>query len=168
MKFLHLLAPAALFLSGCAGYRLGAIKPTLMANVKTIAVPVFENETLEPRIEVLVSNTIIKQFQQDGTYKIVSAADADVVLQGKIHELRRRSARSVRGNVLATKEFTDTVVLEFKLIKRSTGEIIDRGVVSGQTSFFVSGDIQQDERQAIPLAAQDAAERLVVRLSEGW
>jgi hypothetical protein len=46
--------------------------------------------------------------------------------------------------------------------------------VSGKTSFFVSGsnalaaDVNQDERQALPLAIEDAATRLVSQISEGW
>ena len=30
--------------------------------------PTFKNRTLVPRIEVLVTDTVIKQLQQDGTY----------------------------------------------------------------------------------------------------
>ena len=39
---------------------------------------------------------------------------------------------------------------------------------SGSTSFFVSGDVNQDERQAIPLAAQGVGQRIVSDISEGW
>jgi hypothetical protein len=51
----------------------------------------------------------------------------------------------------------------------------------GTTSFFVStsstvtstnqqvlGDVTTDERQALPLAAEELAQRLVTQLSEGW
>jgi hypothetical protein len=46
--------------------------------------------------------------------------------------------------------------------------------VTGRTTFFVSGsnalaaDVLQDERQALPLAAEDLAVRLVSQISEGW
>jgi hypothetical protein len=52
-------------------------------------------------------------------------------------------------------------------------ELESRGV-NGQTSFFVSGtnvlaaDVLQDERQALPLAAEELAVRLVSQISEGW
>lgn len=169
MKFLRLLAVGALLLGGCAGYKLGPVKPKFMADVKTIAVPVFKNETLEPRIEVMITNAIIRQIQQDGTYQVVSSGSADVTLLGKIKEIRRRSVRSVQGNVLATKEFADSIYIEYKMTKADGTNMFEhqRRVV-GQTSFFVTGDIQQDERQALPLAAQDAAERLISELSEGW
>ena len=40
--------------------------------------------------------------------------------------------------------------------------------MDGTTSFFVSNDVEQDERQAIPLAAEQAAIRLVSQISEGF
>ena len=54
--------------TGCLGYRIGPIKPYYLQDVHTIAVPTFKNETLIPRIEVLATSTVIKQFQQDGTF----------------------------------------------------------------------------------------------------
>ncbi len=161
--------PAVVFLlAGCAGYHIGPVKPKFMDGINSIAVNNFKNETLEPRIEVLVADTVIKQIQQDGTYRVTTPDKADAILEGKITDVRRRPARSVRGNVFATQEFTFQLQIDFKLKRRSTGELIQDKTVNGNTSFFVSGDVNQDERQAIPLAAQDAAVRLVSQISEGW
>ena len=73
----------AFLLGGCAGYQLGPATPGYLKNVHAIAVPTFANTTLVPRIEVLVTNTVIKQFQQDGTFRIVNADVADATLKGK-------------------------------------------------------------------------------------
>lgn len=161
-------ALAALFFAGCSGYHIGPIKPQFMQGVNTIAVQNFKNETLEPRIEVLVADTVIKQIQQDGTYRVESPERADAILEGTISNIKRRSARNVRGNVLATSEFNLDLELSFRLKRRSTGVTIQTRTINGRTSFFVGGDVNQDERQAIPLAAQDAAVRLVSQISEGW
>jgi hypothetical protein len=40
--------------------------------------------------------------------------------------------------------------------------------VVGTTSFFVGEDVTTDERQALPLAAEELAIHLVTQLSEGW
>ena len=39
---------------------------------------------------------------------------------------------------------------------------------AGLTSFFVGEDVNTDERQALPLAAEQLAGHLVSQLSEGW
>ncbi|MDQ3622355.1 MAG: LPS assembly lipoprotein LptE [Verrucomicrobiota bacterium] len=165
----------ALFFSGCAGYSVGPIKPKLMREVDTIAVSSFQNETLEPRMEVLLANAVIKQLQQDGTYRIANEASADALLEGTLQEIDRRPARSVRGNVLQTREFDLVVRVRYRVVDRVTGKELDARTVTGSSSFFVSGstdtlsaDVNQDERQALPLAAEDLAERLVSQVSEGW
>ncbi len=180
--------------TGCAGYQLGPAKPGYLQSIRRIAVPTFRNDTLEPRLEALITGTVVKQFQQDGTYEIASpnegggstvayassssdgdrtkitaiATGADAVLEGTIERVVRTPARSVRGNVLLTREFTLTVGLRYRLVERATGKILDVGQAQGQTNFFISGDPTQEQRQAVPLAAERAAVRLVSQLTEGF
>jgi hypothetical protein len=154
-------------LGGCAGYQLGPATPGYLRHVHTIAVPTFANTTLVPRIEVMFTGTVIKQFQQDGTFKIVNADSADAVLKGEITGVNRSPARSVRGNVLSTTEFTVAVTVKYTLVGRD-GKALGSGAVGGSTSFFRGSDVATDERQALPLAADELARHLVSQLSEGW
>ena len=164
----------ALILGGCAGYHIGPIKPARFDGVKTLAVSTFKNDTLQPRVEVLLANSVIKQIQQDGTYKIADEATADALLEGTLEEIRRRPSRYVRGNVLQTQEYTLQIRVHYKVTQRGTGKLLDDRMVTGSTSFFVSGsgsiavDVNQDELQAFPLAAEEMAVRLVSQISEGW
>lgn len=176
---------AAFVLAGCAGYQVGAIKPTPMASVNTLAVPTFRNETLEPRVEVLLANTLIKQIQQDGTYKIADEKSADAIVECTLEELERKPERSVRGDTLATREYELELRIRYRVIDTKTGRELMARSVTGQTSFFANAtarrdadgqiraeistaDVLQDERQALPLAMEDAAVRLVAQISEGW
>ena len=155
-------------LSGCLGYHVGPVKPYYLRDVHSIAVPTFKNRTLVPRIEVLVTDTLIKQFQQDGTFEITSDDKADATLTGEISRISRLPARSVRGNVLATTEFSLALSLKFTLTARDGKPLAGPSEVTGTTTFFVSSDVTTDERQALPLATEDLATRLVTQLSEGW
>lgn len=174
MRFAFFLPLTALVWSGCAGYQVGPIKPTQMAKVETIAVPTFKNDTLVPRVEVLLANALIKQFQQDGTYRIVRENDADAIVQGHLERVVRHPARSVRGNVLLTREYLLILRCRYEVTDRRTGTILYRQNASGQTNFFVSGssvlaaDVTQDERQAFPVAAEQLAKDIVSHVSEGW
>ena len=168
MRFSILPALAALLLTGCAGYKLGPAKPAYMAAIHSIAVPSFKNSTLIPRLEVPVANIVIKQFQQDGTYQIASEANADAVLDGTILSVKRQPARSLRGNVLQTTEFDLIITLDVRVTSRLTGKELSHRQYIGNTEFFVGGDIQQDQQQAIPLAVEKAAIDMVAVLSEGF
>ncbi len=162
------LAALALLLGSCAGYHIGPIRPTYMNGIQTVSVPPFENETLVPRIEVLVAGSLIKALQTDGTYEVASEDKADAVIHGSIKKIVRVPSRSLIGNVLVATEYTLVVTIEIEVIKRSDNSALTKRVFSGQTSFFVGQDVNQEERQALPLAVEDAVRSAVTALTEGW
>ncbi len=175
---------ATLLLAGCAGYTIGPIKPTPMRTVQKICVKNIKNDTLHARVEVPITNAIIKQIQQDGTYEVTDEAHADAILNVKISDIRRRPARSLRGNLLQTREYLLQIRGNFTVTETHGGRVLDSRSVSANTSFYVTGggreenvntstsllaaDSNQDERQALPNAAEEFATRLVSIISEGW
>jgi len=163
-----------LLFSGCAGYKIGPVQPKFMEGIHKIAIPTFRNDTLEPRVEVALANAVINEFQRDGTYQVVNEKDADAIMEGTLETIQRRPARSVRGNLLLTKEYLLIVRCRIKVTNKATGVLIDERAVTGTTSFYATGsdsvsqDVNQDERQAVPLAAQDMAVQMVSQYAEGW
>jgi len=155
-------------LGGCLGYHIGPVKPYYLRDVHAITIPNFKNSTLVPRIEVLVTDTVIKQLQQDGTFQITNEDKADAILTGEITRITRAPARSVRGNVLATTEFSLLLLVRYSLTGRDGKQLLPPTDAIGTTTFFVSSDVTTDERQALPLATEDLASRLVTQISEGW
>jgi outer membrane lipopolysaccharide assembly protein LptE/RlpB len=162
-----LMVGFAVLLGGC-GYHLGPAKPVILRDVETLAVQTFKNKTYEPRIEVLMADSLIKQLQLDGTYQIVSDERADAILYCTLDEVSRRQARAVRNNVLATQEFSLRLSVQYELIDRVTGRIIQTGTVNGDTSFFINNDLQTDERQAFVQAIQRVAVKITGELTEGF
>lgn len=158
---------ATFLLAGC-GYKLGEIRPTPMRSVRTLAVPTFKNKTYEPRVEVLLADTLIKQLQQDGTYTIVSDNTADAILNCTLTRIERRSLRSVQNNVLATSEFEIILEVTYQVVERVTGITLMEGRIRGDASFFSDNDLQTTERQALPVAARNLSIELATRLTEGW
>jgi outer membrane lipopolysaccharide assembly protein LptE/RlpB len=157
----------ALSLAGC-GYHLGSAKPTILQNVTKIAVPTFKNKTYLSNVEVLLADTTIKQFQQDGTYEIVPDDRADAILYCTLEKAERRQARAVLSNVLATREFILDLEVQYELVDRVTGAAILRGTMSADTSFYTNNDLQIDQQQAIVTAVQEVAVKLVGKISEGF
>src|SRR2546430_1006685 len=86
--------------------------------------------------------------------------------QVRIH--RPLPTPSVRGNVLATTEFALTLNVRYSVTGKNGEQLAPPSEAVGTTSFFVSSDVTTDERQALPLATEDLATRLVSQISEGW
>ena len=165
---LFLISACAFVLAGCSGYHMGSVKPAHMDNVQTLAVPVFKNLTLEPRSSVLITNTVVKQLQRDGTYRIASEESADAVLRGTIREMERRQLRSARFNTLRSRELMLRIFVDYVVEEPGTGLVLAEGSTQGETNVFLDRNFQLSERQGIEDASRDLAEKLVARIAEGW
>jgi len=69
---------------------------------------------------------------------------------------------------LDTTEFALTLSVKYTLTGKNGEQLTGGNEATGTTSFFVSSDVTTDERQALPLATEDLATRLVSQISEGW
>lgn len=187
-RVIRILPLLALLCGGCAGYHLGTTKPSAYAGVKNIHVPTFQNSTLEPRFAVLVTNAVISALQQDGTYKITDKDHADAILKGRISQNIRRQQRSVDTNILKTRELLALTQIQYelltpdgKVIRQSdpfgidveqrnavTGQRESNGIATGRSTIFLDENFQLSERQALALAAEDAALTIVNSLTNGW
>lgn len=168
---------------------MGDVKPTAYQAIDRLHVPTFENDTLEPRAAVIVTNAVIKGLQQDGTYEITSKERADAILTGKIVRIERRQLRAAQSDTLKTTELQMFIVVEWSLTDPKTGLQLDYaeakdpsgtrmeavpsmrhrpGRVVGQTIQFLDPNFQLSERNALPVAAEDLAKQLVSQLSTGW
>jgi hypothetical protein len=170
MKFVFqrtvLFLSLAGMLTGCAGYHLGSL---LKDNYRTVAVVMLKNKTLQPQIEQQVSNAIIKEFQRDGTLKVVSAADADVVMSGEITEYIRREVRSARQDTGIPREYQITIVAKIQAFDRHTNKLILKPtIVRGMSATFIGEDLQTAEEQVLPLVADDIGRQASRLLTESW
>ncbi|MDF1751309.1 MAG: LPS assembly lipoprotein LptE [Verrucomicrobiales bacterium] len=174
--------------AGCAGYQLGAVKPSAYANIDKIFVPPFKNDTLEPRISSLVTSAVLKEIQMDGTYQVAKRHDADAILRGRVERITKYQLRGVRTETLRSQELGLYLYIRWYLEDPSTGQEITMkndleakdvtlgdetirvvpGVVVGSTIQFVDASYQVGERNAVAVAAEDAAKKLVDQMSEGW
>ena len=109
---------------------------------------------------MLVTSTVIKEFQQDGTFCMVGDEDADATSKGRSPLSRVRPIGPVRGNVLATTELANDA-RRGSLVDRAGKQLARLTYALGTTSFFVSRDANTDERQASPTATEQLATHFV-------
>jgi hypothetical protein len=167
-QILLLLAPLCLLLPGCAGYSLGSQKPVQLRHITKLAVPTFENLTLEPRLAVLVTNALIKQLQNHGSYQIVARRDAEAVLEGKIQNIQRAQFRSDRNNILRTSQIQATLLCDFTVKESGSGKLLRSGASSAISNMIIDANMQLSETQLLEDLAQQLAFPVADELSEGW
>jgi outer membrane lipopolysaccharide assembly protein LptE/RlpB len=74
-----------LFSSGC-GYHTASHTGQLPDAVKTVAIPMFKNETTTYRVEQMLTSSVVREFTTRTHYRIVNDAsdDADATLRGTV------------------------------------------------------------------------------------
>ncbi len=163
-----LLVGAALALagSGCAGYKLG---PTvaIAAGDRSVQVNPFINQTLQPGLTDEVTAQLRKQLQRDGTYRLATHNDGDIILTGVITKYDRREVSFSRTDFLTVHDYQVKVTAEVTARDRISGKVLLEKPVIGSTLVRVGSDLTSSERQALPLLAADLAKNVTVLLAEG-
>ncbi len=156
------LALVALLVAGC-GY---STRGGLPDHIKTVAVPMFKNKTLEPGVAAAVTSGVVNAFSGGGRVRVVAPDEADAILNGEVlgYSLdgvefdRSANVRAYRLQLVLNVEFRD--VRRSALLWRQEGlqEISD---------FQVEGQVSDTIARAQGAVLQAAAEigRKVVNLA---
>ena len=166
LSWLLALGAAALGLAGCAGYKLG---PTngVVAGDKSIQINPFSNRTLEPRLTDDVTWQLRKQVQRDGTYRLASGNDGDIVVSGVITNYGRQELSFVRRDILIVRDYRLSLTALVTARDQATGKVLLDQPVTGSTLVRVGSDLPNAMRQALPLLAADLAKNVTALLVEG-
>jgi hypothetical protein len=167
-RFLVILV-GVMTLAGCAGYRVGNTSGREIQGVRSVYVPTVKNTSLEPDLQLTVTNAVIRRFNNDGTLEVNQSQFADSELDVVITNVDHTPIRSSTNDILVTAEYQVTIQATVTYVNRKLGrKIFENASISGSTTFFTQSDIQEGERQAIPLAAEDLANNIVKQVTEGW
>jgi len=168
MRGLELLALAATagLLGGCAGYQLGPVN-NVAAGQKSIEVLPFNNQTLQPRLGDVVTQSLRERLQTDGTYHLATHGPGDVVVSGVITRYNREGLSYLNNDVTTTENYRVGAVAHVVVRERATGKLLLEKNVNGYTLIHVGTDLADSERQSLPLLAEDLARNITELITEG-
>lgn len=163
--------PLCAVLCSCANYQMGSTpKGAGLQDIKILYVPTAINETDETAVPGPVTNAILQEIDRDGTFRHARKDESDAILEVTVKKIERSPIQQSVEQYLTTLQYQLTLTLEYRVYSmKDKKEVIGKTLVSGYTTFFVQGDQTESQRQALPLAAQNAAQNLVSSLSSrGW
>jgi hypothetical protein len=170
MRFLQLFAvgTAVFLFAGCTGYRLGPVNGQT-AGAKSIQITPFANQTPEPRLGDAVTQALRERLQSDGTYRLATHGNGDIVVTGVITGYHREGLSFLPHDVLTVENFRVGATVHVTARERGAGRVLLDQVVNGYTLVSVGTDLADAQRQATPLLAEDLAGRIAGLLTEsGW
>jgi outer membrane lipopolysaccharide assembly protein LptE/RlpB len=165
-RLLGALAAALLAASGCA-YTVSGVLPS---HLKTLAVPVFGNNTVEFRLADDVTQAITEAFQADRRLGIVRERDADAVLRGTVLSYRNQ----VYGYTAQERATEYEVVLVVQVAFRDQVKnrvLWKEDQLAVRTTYNVvpvGGEAAKTETEGRAEVIQKLADQIVSRTVQGW
>lgn len=161
-----LLLAITLGLPGCLGYRLGSMLP---ADIKTVYVPTFLNETTEPLIEIEATSGVIDELQKDGSLRVVEEARADSILKVKLTSFLLEPVAYDNDATATVNEYRMVLTASIVLLRRSNNQVLVEGPsIQGEAIFQVTGDMTSSKQTGLPKAVEDLGNRIVATIVEAW
>src|SRR5208282_2589571 len=132
-------------LSGCA-YELGSANG-LAAHGRSLQIRPFLNQTVEPRLTDAVTAELRRAVQQDGTFKLATHEDGDLVASGAIIRYTRQELTFKPSDVLTVSDYRLALTAHVTVRDRTTGQVVLDRPVTGYTMIRVGYDLPSSERQ---------------------
>ena len=152
-------------LAGCGYY--GTSSRTAK-DIKSVAVPFFENRTSEPNLEIIVTERVIDNLVADNTLSVEDESGADAVLEGAIVSFRNEPFSFNRE--LNAEEYHVIVSVEASLYKRVSDEPIwEKQTIRGDGSYFVdSTEEGRTYESALAEAIKEITDRILNLTVQDW
>lgn len=141
-----------LTVSLCSGCGVYSFSGSGLTGIKSVAVPQFENQTVEYGIQEDLTAAVIDQLIADNTLKVVALADADAVLRGEVVGYERLAYTYDKSDNV--QEYKINVTVNFTLEKKdgkvvmSRERIIEYGIYSAADESEIEGKARAVEKVA--------------------
>ena len=165
-----LLLLGAVFVLGSCGY---STSPALLpSHLKSVAIPVFENETSEYTLEQEITDLVIQRFVADNHLKVVDERVAQCTIKGKITEYRNTVFGISAGSSARAEEYrvTITISVVFKDLVKNR-EIWSEPALQKTANYYVTdvpGQTARTELDGRKEAISKVADEILTRTVQGW
>ncbi len=170
-RIIFIAVLCSLTVSGC-GYTLVG-QGNLPEHIKTIAIPVFKNNTLEEGVEEVITNAVIEEFVSGGKLRLVSESKADAVLTGIIKTYKNKEAVTYDDqNNVSSYKLTVTVDIELRDLIEDT-IIWETEALSENADYRGGNDVgpteeKDNENEALRELAEELAGKIRTLATEGF
>ena len=151
-----------LIMSSCGYY---SFKGALPSHIKTVAVPLFDNNTSYPNVREDLTNMIVDEFISDNSLSITDESNADIIISGTISSITQRAASVASGETV--EEYHVYVNVKVKC------EDVQNNKALWEKSFneygsMDAGTADDSEREAAILAAMEKVTENILNNTLGY
>jgi hypothetical protein len=150
LKYLLGLVIAAI----CAGCGVYSFSSSSLGGVKSVAVPQFDNKSLEYGIQEDLTAKVIEKFIQDNSLKVVALADADAVLRGEVTKYERVAYTYDKSDNVS--QYKVNIYVHITMDKKGGKTLLEKSDMLGFGIFNAVGETEDDGKaRAVDKLATD-------------
>ena len=163
MKALSLFISLFLLLTGC----FYSVRTSLPGHIKSIAIPVFENRTLQSAIENDLTQVVTDRFRQDNHLSLAEARSADAVLEGTIATYDNKVYRF--NNDEQAEEYIVTMTFNITVKDRvKNKDLWSQEGIRASATYLLGTAQARTEADARKEIEGQIADIILSRTVEGW
>ena len=151
-----------ILLCGCGIYSFSGV---VTGNIKSITIPLFDNQTAEFGIQETITDALIVGFQREGILKVVDELHADAILHGTI--LRIEDSPNTYSADEQVSEYRFQITCEIALEDAHTGDDLWKETFSTWGNYPYTGSLS-DRQTGIDEALRKLTEDILNRIVSNW
>jgi hypothetical protein len=152
--------------SGCWFY---SFKGTLPPHIKSIAIPLFNDQTAEFNIQQIVTDQIRVSFIQENILRLAEEENANSVLYGTIQSIQDRPLVFTEGETSeAVTEYRITIKIEAEWYDNVEDKSLFKKSFTGYSEYDPTGATDRTRDLALAEAVDNITEDIVNQILSGW
>ena len=145
-------------ITGCAIYSFSG--STLPSHIRTVSVPLFQNQTPEFGIDQKITDAVIEAINRDNTLRIAGLNQSDSVLKGTIDQITDQAGQYNQDEVASSYRVYVTVHAVFEDLKKDK--------IIWEEEWREWGGYTDSRETGLQEAMEKISENIVNRTVSGW
>jgi Lipopolysaccharide-assembly len=136
LNFSWLVSFVLLTSMGCA-YHAGRGDRQLPGGYRTVAVPMFKNNTHDAGIEVYMTNALVREFERMKVGRVADKSEAQTTLQGVIQDIlyTPNSTNLIPNGSKLNQQYLINLKVNLKLVRNSDQKVLWEGAFVREQSY---------------------------------
>jgi hypothetical protein len=139
---------------------------TLPPHLKTVEVPLFANQSLEPNVADEITQELSRELLQSNLLKVVER-DGNAVISGSVTSYTNApyTFGASETRQVSVQQYSVKITVDVEFLDRKKDEPIYKGAITGEGIYNLSNENEQAGKQK---AIKEIVQRIMQNSVQGW
>lgn len=164
MRFISVLLPIGMTLLVAVSCGVYTFSPSALGGIKSLAIPLFENQTTESGLREDLTDRLSRAFVDDNTLRVVPEGGADAILRGSVISYSREAYTYSEAEVVS--EYIVRIGINVEFAEKKSGKIIWEE--KNMSNWGTYDSATQSEDDGKEMAIGKLVEDILNKTVKGW